>query len=256
MALQTAHAATVRYEAEDSPAACDGTIDSNHTGYSGSGFCNSENATGATATFTIDADTAGTATLALRYANGGTGDRPGDITVNGTTETEAAFAPTGAWTTWETQTVAVPVNAGTNTIQLTATTENGLANLDYIEADTAGGEASLVRFEAENSPADCDGTIDSNHAGYSGTGFCNSENATGATLSFTIETDSAATAELEVGFANGGTSNRSANVSVNGSSAGSLTLAPTGAWTTWDTETITVGLAAGTNTVTLAATTG
>ncbi|WP_211234792.1 cellulose binding domain-containing protein [Glycomyces arizonensis] len=110
------------------------------------------------------------------------------------------------------------------------------------------------RFEAEGSSADCDGTIDSNHAGYSGTGFCNSENATGATLSFTIETDSAATAELEVGFANGGTSNRSANVSVNGSSAGSLTLAPTGAWTTWDTETITVGLAAGTNTVTLAAT--
>ncbi|MEU4406567.1 hypothetical protein AB0F88_18775 [Streptosporangium sp. NPDC023963] len=38
--VHAAHAATTRYEAETSPAVCTGTIDSNHAGYSGSGFCN------------------------------------------------------------------------------------------------------------------------------------------------------------------------------------------------------------------------
>src|SRR5688572_10264712 len=39
-AVTTAQAATTRYQAETSPAVCTGTIDSDWTGYSGSGFCN------------------------------------------------------------------------------------------------------------------------------------------------------------------------------------------------------------------------
>ncbi|NUR74322.1 MAG: silent information regulator protein Sir2, partial [Hamadaea sp.] len=35
-----AAAAPTRFEAEDAPAVCDGTIDSNWTGFSGTGFCN------------------------------------------------------------------------------------------------------------------------------------------------------------------------------------------------------------------------
>ena len=42
----TAAAAPTRYEAETAPATCTGTIDSNHTGFSGSGFCNGNNAVG------------------------------------------------------------------------------------------------------------------------------------------------------------------------------------------------------------------
>ena len=42
-----AHAAPTRYEAETSPAVCAGTIDSNWAGFSGSGFCNGNNAAGA-----------------------------------------------------------------------------------------------------------------------------------------------------------------------------------------------------------------
>ncbi|NUT35504.1 MAG: silent information regulator protein Sir2, partial [Hamadaea sp.] len=36
----TAYAAPTRYEAENAPAVCDGTIDSNWAGFSGTGFCN------------------------------------------------------------------------------------------------------------------------------------------------------------------------------------------------------------------------
>ncbi len=58
------------------PAVCTGTIDSDHSGYSGSGFCNTENETGAYAQFSVNAPAAGTATLRVRFANGTGTARP------------------------------------------------------------------------------------------------------------------------------------------------------------------------------------
>ncbi|MFG3340263.1 carbohydrate-binding protein [Glycomyces sp. NPDC048151] len=149
--LNAADAATVRYEAESSPATCDGTIDSNHAGYSGAGFCNSSNAVGAANQYTVNAAAAGTATLAIRYAHGGTDTRSADISVNGTTvQAASAFPATGGWTTWSTKTVTVPVNAGANTIRLAASTAAGLANIDYIELeDGAPPQTGDGRYEVE-----------------------------------------------------------------------------------------------------------
>ncbi|MEV0272537.1 carbohydrate-binding protein [Hamadaea sp. NPDC050747] len=135
-----ASAAATRYEAETSPATCDGTIDTNWSGYSGSGFCNANNAVGAAAQFTISAAAAGTATISIRYANGTTSGRPADIVVNGAVvQTASSFDATGAWDIWATKTVSVAVTAGSNTIRLSPTTASGLANIDYLEADTGGG---------------------------------------------------------------------------------------------------------------------
>jgi hypothetical protein len=44
-----------------------------------------------------------------------------------------SFEATGAWNTWVTKTLTVPLNAGTNTIQLNPTTASGLPNVDYID---------------------------------------------------------------------------------------------------------------------------
>ena len=53
--------------------------------------------------WTVTAATAGTATLAFRYANGTTADRPTDITVNGSLVARRVWpSRTGAWTTWAT----------------------------------------------------------------------------------------------------------------------------------------------------------
>jgi Chondroitinase B/Carbohydrate binding module (family 6) len=123
---------TTRYEAESGT--CDGTIDSDHTGFSGSGFCNTTNAVGAAIQWTVNATSAGTATLAIRYSNGTTVNRPMDISVNGTVVAAAsAFNPTTNWDTWSTKTLTIPVNAGTNTVRMVATTANGGPNVDYIE---------------------------------------------------------------------------------------------------------------------------
>jgi hypothetical protein len=120
-----------RYEAET--ALCQGTVDSNHAGFSGTGFCNTTNAVGSAQEWTVTRDQAGTATLVFRYANGTTAARPMDLTVNGTPAGSVSFDPTGAWPTWQTATAQVPLNAGTNTIRLAATTAGGGPNVDYLE---------------------------------------------------------------------------------------------------------------------------
>ncbi|HZM75502.1 MAG TPA: carbohydrate-binding protein [Candidatus Limnocylindrales bacterium] len=137
--VDVAWAAPTRYEAENAPATCDGTIDSNNAGFSGTGFCNTNNAVGAAAQFTVSAGSAGTATIQIRYANGGTVDRQADILVNGANVQPAgSFGPTGAWTTWVTKTLTAQVNTGNNTIRLNATTANGLANIDFIDFEVGG----------------------------------------------------------------------------------------------------------------------
>jgi arabinogalactan endo-1,4-beta-galactosidase len=135
-----AHAATNRYEAETAPAACDGWVASNHTGYSGSGFCDSSNALGATVQFTANVPAAGNATLAIRYANGTAVNRPADVAVNGSVvQAGLGLESTGAWSTWATKTLTVALAAGNNAVRLAATTAGGLANIDYLEVTTTDG---------------------------------------------------------------------------------------------------------------------
>jgi len=134
----TAQAATTRYEAEASPAVCTGTIDSDWTGYSGSGFCNGANSTGGYAQFTVNAATAGTATVTVRFANGAAAARPASLVVNGTTVQTPSFEATGAWSTWVTRTFTVSLVAGANTVRLSPTTSAGLPNVDFLDADVTG----------------------------------------------------------------------------------------------------------------------
>ncbi|MEU4536528.1 GDSL-type esterase/lipase family protein [Streptosporangium sp. NPDC023825] len=157
-----AHAATTRYEAESAPAVCGGVTASDHSGYSGGGFCDTTNAVGSAAQFTVSAPAAGTATLSVRYANGTTANRPADISLNGTTvQSGLAFEGTGAWTTWATKSLPVQLNAGTTTVRLTATTSGGLGNIDYVEVTTGAGDGSptdpnirfVGRWDTRNSSA-------------------------------------------------------------------------------------------------------
>ncbi|WP_199044698.1 carbohydrate-binding protein, partial [Glycomyces salinus] len=145
---------------------CDGTIESNHSGYSGSGFCDTPNETGASSEFTVDSESAGEAEVRVRFANdSSSGARGADVVVNGATVDAASFETTGSWSTWRTKTLTVPLEEGENTIDLVATGSEGLPNIDYLEhvlPDDGGGDP--VRYEAEDAPAVCDGTIDTNHS--------------------------------------------------------------------------------------------
>ena len=123
-----------RHEAENPPAVCQGTIDSNQAGFSGAGFCNGNAAVGTYAQFTVNAATAGTATLGIRFANGHSGGtaRPANLVVNGSAVATVSFESTGSWTAWSTKTLTASLNAGDNTVRLDPTAADGLPNIDHL----------------------------------------------------------------------------------------------------------------------------
>ena len=139
ISAQTASAAPVRYESEDATISR-GVVESNHTGFTGSGFVNYDNVTGGYVEYTVNAAQAGQHTLTFRYANGTTANRPLDITVNGSIAVDdLGFAGTGAWTTWRTVTTTVNLAAGSNKIRTTAVTSNGGPNADSLSVEGGGG---------------------------------------------------------------------------------------------------------------------
>lgn len=80
-AAEPAASAAVRYEAEDA-VVHQRVVESNHTGFTGSGFVNYANTAGSHVGFTVESDRAGSTALGLRFANGTSADRPLDITVD------------------------------------------------------------------------------------------------------------------------------------------------------------------------------
>jgi glucose/arabinose dehydrogenase len=248
----SAYAAPTRYESENSPAVCDGTIDSNWAGFSGTGFCNTVNAVGGSVTWTVNAANAGTATLGIRYANGTTTDRPADVVVNGTTAVSAvSFAGTGAWTTWVTKTVTVQVNAGSNTIRLAGTTANGDANIDFLDFEVA---PAFTDIQAETCTLTAS-VVESNHLGFTGTGFVNGDNAVGSGITCSTNAATAGPRSLEIRFANGTTTVRPMDLVVNGTTVTNIVFQGTTDWDTWATLTVNINLNAGANTIRLTATT-
>ncbi|UMP00165.1 cellulase family glycosylhydrolase [Amycolatopsis sp. EV170708-02-1] len=153
ISAQAASAAPVRYESEDATISR-GAVESNHTGFTGSGFVNYENVTGSYVEYTVNAAQAGQHTLTFRYANGTTANRPLDITVNGSIAVDdLGFAGTGAWTTWRTVTTTVNLAAGSNKIRTTAVTANGGPNADSLSVEGSGGSNDTEAPSAPGSPS-------------------------------------------------------------------------------------------------------
>jgi aryl-phospho-beta-D-glucosidase BglC (GH1 family) len=119
------------YQAESGTLAGGVTIDSNNTGFNGTGFANFPANSGTLTFSNVDGNGGGTKAMQIRYALGATASRTGTLTVNGTA-TSITFAATGGWTTWNTLTVNITLNNNsTNTIRF-ASTGTDLGNIDQI----------------------------------------------------------------------------------------------------------------------------
>ncbi len=255
--LVAAHAAGTRYEAETGTIS-QGVVESNHAGFTGTGFVNYDNVTGSYVQLSVTAATAGTATISFRFANGTTVNRPMTITVNGVAVSTAhAFNGTGNWDTWQTTTITAPVNAGANTIRATATTANGGPNLDWVEVDVVAIEPPppSTDYQAEDATIS-QGTVAGNHTGFTGTGFVDYTNVTGSYVEWSVNEADAGQQTLTFRYANGTTTNRPMDVAVNGTAvATGMAFNGTGNWDTWKDATVTATLNAGVNLVRATATT-
>ncbi|MER6950508.1 CBM35 domain-containing protein [Nonomuraea sp. NPDC000554] len=242
-----AQAATIRYEAENATNV-QGVVEANHTGFSGTGFVNSDNVSGPYTEWTVNAPAAGTATLAIRYANGTTTARTAGVSVNGTVvSANRSFGPTANWDTWATSTLTVTLNAGDNKIRVTATNAGGNPNLDYLEATLADAPATEYQAEAATLSQ---AMVATNHTGYTGTGFVDYVNTAGGSIEWSVNVEEAGSHTLTFRYANGTTVTRPMDIAVNGSVAASgVNFPSTGTWDTWADGNVTVTLNAGVNTI-------
>jgi hypothetical protein len=131
-ASATTQAATATlYEAEN--AVLVGAVVSNiHSGYTGTGFVDYLNPTGDYIEWTVSVPATGNYTLDFRYGNGSTANRPLELRVNQTVVNGSLpFTPTASWTAWSISGMPVSLNAGVNTIRLTAIGSSG-ANIDSL----------------------------------------------------------------------------------------------------------------------------
>lgn len=155
-ALNAVQPSTVTFTLEENQAgfcSVDGSIDSNHAGYTGSGFANTTNANGQGVNWSVNVATAGTYTFIWRYA--GTSNRPANLLIDGSTQVSGiALNSTGAWATWANSAeISVWLDTGVHSLRLQATTSAGLPNIDSLSitgqsatAGNCGGAIEPITF--------------------------------------------------------------------------------------------------------------
>jgi hypothetical protein len=112
--------------------------------------------------------------------------------------------------------------------------------------------AGATTYQAESAVLSGGAVIGTDHTGYSGTGFVggytDTDKGTAATT-FTVSAAAAGSFTSTLRYANGSTATMTLSVYVNGTKSGQVSLPATADWNTWGTQTTTVALKAGSNTV-------
>lgn len=125
--------AVTKYEGESASLSGGTSVASDHTGYSGTGFVQGYTSVGATATFTVNAASAGNKDVELRFANDTGSTKTISIYVNGTRIKNISLPDLKNWDTWSYRTDTLSLNAGNNTIAYKYDSgDSGNVNLDCI----------------------------------------------------------------------------------------------------------------------------
>ena len=124
-----------------------GAKEATNTGFVGEGYANVDNETGSYVTYGVTAAKAGEYDLTIRFANGGSSARGYDIYVGDVLVVQGvSMGSTGGWTTWEAQTIKVPLEKGYSELKFVSTSKDGMANIDYVgwmSADLYAGEKDI-----------------------------------------------------------------------------------------------------------------
>lgn len=123
-----------RYEAERA-IQWNTAVDTDHGGYTGSGFVDQFTEAGDSVSFVVAAPRAGNYTLRFRYANGGPAATR-SVVVNGDILGNVTLAPLGDWEQWGVAEATVPLEAGVHQVVLYYGHWNaGAINLDRLELE-------------------------------------------------------------------------------------------------------------------------
>jgi hypothetical protein len=129
--------AATQYEAENATLSGGANRNTNHAGYSGTGFVDGFfNSSSAQVSFAVTGATAGSYTISLRYSAGnGTSTNTG-LYINGTKIKNITCNATTNWDTWADETETVTLITGNNTIAYKAdASSSSCINIDYISVN-------------------------------------------------------------------------------------------------------------------------
>jgi hypothetical protein len=252
-----ASAATLVYEAENGTLSGGASVAADHAGYVGTGFVAGYvdgNKGRARTSFAVSAAAAGEQTLVLRYANGTGSAQTLSLYVNGTKVRQISLAAMANWDSWGTISATASLAAGANTVAYAFdTTDSGNVNLDDL-AVTPVAATPAGQLEAESATLTGGARVETDHTGYTGTGFVGGYtdgNKGNAATAFAVNSAAAGATPLTLRYANGTGSAQTLSLYVNGTKAEQFSLPATANWDTWATQTVTASLAAGANTATI-----
>lgn len=131
-----------------------GSIDIDHLNYTGDGFVNTDNISGATINWSVNLAEKGQYSILFRYAS--STNRPGSVTINEENLGTLDFPSTASWDDWMISSVNYSASAaGIVKISLTATAADGLPNIDYMRilplASTTAPTAADCQADIPNS---------------------------------------------------------------------------------------------------------
>ncbi|MFD8430694.1 family 16 glycoside hydrolase [Streptomyces coelicoflavus] len=140
--------AATLYEAEEARLTGKAGINTDHVGYSGSGFVDRYATEGeVTTTFDVTVRKPGTYDVGLRYSNGPNpfeGTKSLSLHANGKKVRQTRLPSTGDWDTWSTRTESLRLRAGHNTVSYRYDPgDTGHVNLDLITVRPHGARVAL-----------------------------------------------------------------------------------------------------------------
>ena len=245
-----AAAGPVTYQAESATLSGGAVRATDHTGSTGTGFVggytDANRGTASTA-FSVPAATAGTYSVALRYANGTTAGMTLTLAVDGATR-QIGLPATADWDSWGTRTDAVTLSAGTHTLAYRfGSGDSGNVNLDAITVTPPGAPPPAGTLEAESAELAGGTRVETDHAGYTGSGFVGgfTDGNRGAARVTFRPNAAAGTATLGLRYANGTGAAKTLSLYLDGTFTTRVDLAATASWDSWETRTDTVAVAAG-----------
>lgn len=231
-------AAPGHLEAESAALSGGALVATDHTGYQGSGFVGGftdGNKGNAQAAFSVSAATAGSYSLALRYANGTGSAKTLTLYVDGASAGQVTLPATANWDSWATQAATATLSAGAHTVTYRFTAaDSGNVNLDALDvsAVTGGGNPAVTPAEAETWFMSGGTAVSTAVTGYNGSGYAAGFTANGARAIRTVVmgADGSATASLR--YVNTSGSARTLDVLVNAAKVGTVSIPASASWAT------------------------
>ena len=222
------------YELEDGLLTGGAQFDTEHAGYSGTGFVSGFGTVGASVKVDVDAAKAGDYRMALRYANGPNpfdGPKTISLIVNGTSR-QITLPPTGAWPNYQLYVDDVALDAGDEHDRAQARGGRRRPRQPRLAAARARGHRRATRPRRPRSPAAR--TSRPSTPATAATGYVGGYQNQGASTTFEVTALADAPTEVTLGYANGpnpfaGT--KEVSLYVNDQFVKKLALPDTGAWT-------------------------